>query len=189
MKLSLAVEANAISVLALNMGRIAIDIDGIELTDLINVVCDNDYSLRIADTPGKLIIEDPLPPVTRLNGIQCSTEHITCGDNAILDLATLQRHDGDNSDRILYTGYGYLLRLSARLYVVLELKRMGLSKDSRRLVTSLIRRYGIDILHLDAAGDLLPGFATFDWWALIPTYSVSATHPVRKITVRYSPYA
>lgn len=129
MKLSLTVEADTINVLALNMGRIAIDIDGIELADLINVVCDNGYSLRIADTPGKLIVEDPLPPVTRLNGIQCSTAHITSEDNAILDEATLQRHDGGNGDWILYTGYGYLLRLSARLYPVLELKRMGLSKD------------------------------------------------------------
>ncbi|MFK3914807.1 DUF5983 family protein [Enterobacter cancerogenus] len=163
MKLSLTVEADAINVLALNAGRIAVDIDGIELADLINVVCDNGYELRVSDAPGKLIVEDPLLPVTRLNGIQCSTAHITCEDNAILDLATLQRHDGGNSDWILYTGYGYLLRLSARLYPVLELKRMGLSKDCRRLVTTLIRRYGIDILHLDAAGDLLPGFATFDW--------------------------
>lgn len=53
MKLSLTVEADAINVLALNMGRIAIDIDGIELADLINVVCDNGYSLRVADSPGK----------------------------------------------------------------------------------------------------------------------------------------
>lgn len=89
--------------------------------------------------------------------------HITCEDNAILDQVTLQRHDGGNSDWILYTGYGYLLRLHARQHPVLELRRMGLSKGCRRLVTTLIRRYGIDILHLDAAGDLLPGFSTFDW--------------------------
>ncbi|ENU2131590.1 DUF5983 family protein [Salmonella enterica] len=163
MKLSVNVEAGAINVLALNMGRIAIDIDGIELADLINVVCDNGYSLRIADTPGKLIVEDPLPRTVRLNGIQCSTAHITCEDNAILDHATLQRHDDGNSDWIVYTGYGYLLRLHARRHPVLELRRMGLSKGCRRLVTTLIRRYGSDILHLDAAGDLLPGFATFDW--------------------------
>lgn len=163
MKLSLTVEADAINVLALNMGRIAVDIDGIELTDLINVVCDNGYSLRIADTPGKLIVEDALLPVTRLNGIQCNTGHITSEDNAILDQISLQRHDGGNNDWILYTGYGFILRLNARLHPVLELKRIGLSKDSRRLVTTLIQRYGIDILHLDAAGDLLPGFATFDW--------------------------
>ncbi|HIH4877907.1 TPA: DUF5983 family protein [Citrobacter braakii] len=163
MKLSLNVEADSINVLALNMGRIAVDIDGIELTDLIDVVCDNGYSLRIADTPGKLIVETPLPPTVRLPGLCCSTAHITCEDNTLLDQVTLQHHDGGDNDWILYTRYGYLLRLNARLYPVLELKRMGFSKDCRRLVTTLIRRYGIDILHLDAAGDLLPGFETFDW--------------------------
>ena len=63
MKLSLTVEADAINVLALNAGRIAVDIDGIELAALIDVVCDNGYSLRVADSPGKLVVEDPLPPV------------------------------------------------------------------------------------------------------------------------------
>lgn len=125
MKLSLTVEADTLNVLALNMGRIAVDIDGIELAALIDVVCDNGYSLRVADEPGKLVVEDPLPPVTRINGIQCSTAHITRQDNTILDQTSLQRHDGSNSDWILYTGYGYLLRLNARLYPVLELKLMG----------------------------------------------------------------
>ncbi|WP_369596571.1 DUF5983 family protein [Salmonella enterica] len=27
----------------------------------------------------------------------------------------------------------------------------------------MIRRYAAGILHLDAFGELLPGFATFDW--------------------------
>lgn len=35
MKLSVNVEADAINVLALNMGRIAVDIDGIELSELV----------------------------------------------------------------------------------------------------------------------------------------------------------
>lgn len=163
MKVSLTVEADPIHALAINMGRIAVDIDGIELADLVNVVCNNGYSLHIADIPGKLIVEDPLQHTARLNGIQCSTTHITCEDSTILDQATLQHHDGGNSDWILYTSYGYLLRLNAPLYPALELKRMGLSKDCRRLMTTLIRRYGINLLHLDATGDLLPGFATFGW--------------------------
>jgi len=163
MKLSLTLEADAVNVLALNMGRIAVDIDGIELAGLIDVVCNNGYSLRIADAPGKLVVEDPLPRAARLNGIQCSTAHITCEDNAILDLVTLQRHDGGGYDWILYTGYGYLLRLNARLYPVLELKRMGLSKTCRRLVVTFIRRYSADIIHFDASGELLPGFSNFDW--------------------------
>ena len=65
MKPSLTVEADAINVLALNMGRIAIDIDGIELADLINVVCDNGYSLRVAGSPERLVVEDPLPPIAQ----------------------------------------------------------------------------------------------------------------------------
>ncbi|MDU3302558.1 MAG: DUF5983 family protein, partial [Enterobacter ludwigii] len=60
-------------------------------------------------------------------------------------------------------GYGYLLRLNARLHPVMELKRMGLSKACRRLVVTLMRRYSADIIHFDASGELLPGFAVFDW--------------------------
>ncbi|MGQ3664429.1 DUF5983 family protein [Citrobacter braakii] len=163
MKLSLTVEADAINVLALNMGRIVVDIDGIELAELIDVVCDNGYSLRVADKPGKLVVEDPFPPAARLNGIQCSTAHITPGDNIILDQISLQHHDGCNSDWVLYTGYGYLLRLNARLYPVMELKRMGLSKACRRLVVTLMRGYSADIIHFDASGELLSGFVAFDW--------------------------
>ncbi|MDV0813928.1 DUF5983 family protein [Klebsiella quasipneumoniae] len=106
MKLSLTVEADTVNVLALNGGRIAVDLDGIELAALIDVVNDNGYSLRIADAPGKLVVEDQLPRTARLNGIQCSTAHITCEDNAILDQVTLQRHEGGNSDWILYTWIG-----------------------------------------------------------------------------------
>lgn len=69
MKLSLTVKADTVNILALNMGRVAVDIDGIELAELIDMVCDNGYSLRVADAPGKLVVEDPLPPVARVNGI------------------------------------------------------------------------------------------------------------------------
>lgn len=84
MRLSLTVEADTINVLALNMGRISVDIDGIELSDLIDVVNQNGYSLRVANEPGKLIVADPLPPAARLNGIQCSTAHISEADNSLL---------------------------------------------------------------------------------------------------------
>ncbi|MGS0640012.1 DUF5983 family protein, partial [Citrobacter sp. VF227] len=38
MKLSLTIEADAVNILALNMGRISVDIDGIELTELVDAV-------------------------------------------------------------------------------------------------------------------------------------------------------
>lgn len=163
MKLSLTVEADTINVLALNTGRIAVDIDGIELANLIDVVNQNGYSLRVADGPGKLIVEDPLPPVARLNGIQCSTAHITEADNTLLFTLSHQNEDFSDSEWILYTGSGYLLHQGAWSFPVLRLKRLGLSKACRRLVVTLIRRYSAGIIHLDAFGEVLPGFATFDW--------------------------
>lgn len=163
MKLSLTVEADTVNVLALNGGRIAVDIDGIELAALIDVVSDNGYSLRVADEPGKLIVEDPLPRAARLNGIQCSTAHITEEDNALLFTLSHQYEDFGESEWISYTGSGYLLHLGAWSFPVLRLKRLGVSKSCRRLVATLIRRYAAGIIHLDAFGKVLPGFATFDW--------------------------
>ncbi|MGX9308624.1 DUF5983 family protein [Pantoea ananatis] len=163
MTLSLTVEADVVNTLALKMGRIAVDIDGIELANLIDVVCDNGYSLRIADEPGKLIVEDPLPHAARVNGIQCSTAHITAEDNALLFTLSHQHEDFGESEWISYTGSGYLLYLGAWSFPVLRLKRLGLSKTCRRLVVTLMRRYSAGIIHLDACGEVLPGIATFDW--------------------------
>lgn len=163
MKLSLTVEADAVNILALNMGRISIDIDGIELANLIDVACDNGYSLHIDDEPGKLVVEDPLPSVARVNGIQCSTAHITAEDNSLLFTLSHQHEDFGESEWISYTGSGYLLYLDAWSFPVLRLKRFGVSKACRRLLVTLIRRYAAGIVHLDAFGEVLPGFATFDW--------------------------
>ncbi|EHP6003134.1 hypothetical protein KMY22_005095, partial [Escherichia coli] len=49
MKLSLMLEADRINVQALNMGRIVVDVDGVNLTELINKVAENGYSLRVVE--------------------------------------------------------------------------------------------------------------------------------------------
>ena len=49
MKLSLMLEADRINVQALNMGRIVVDVDGVNLIELINKVAENGYSLRVVD--------------------------------------------------------------------------------------------------------------------------------------------
>ena len=49
MKLALTLEADSVNVQALNMGRIVVDVDGIELAELINKVAENGYSLRVVD--------------------------------------------------------------------------------------------------------------------------------------------
>ena len=52
MKLALTLEADSVNVQALNMGRIVVDVDGIELAELINEVAENGYSLRMVDERG-----------------------------------------------------------------------------------------------------------------------------------------
>ncbi|EOU93716.1 hypothetical protein WEY_02758, partial [Escherichia coli KTE34] len=143
MKLALTLEADSVNVQALNMGRIVVDVDGIELAELINMVCDNGYSLRVVDESDQTSAECT-PPFATLTGIRCSTAHITETDNAWLYSLSHQTSDFGESEWIHFTGSGYLLRTDAWSYPVLRLKRLGLSKTFRRLVVTLIRRYGPD---------------------------------------------
>ena len=49
MKLALTLEADSVNVQALNMGRIVVDVDGVNLAELFNKVAENGYSLRVVD--------------------------------------------------------------------------------------------------------------------------------------------
>ncbi|STF58306.1 aec77 [Escherichia coli] len=104
-----------------------------------------------------------MPPFAALNGIRCSTAHITAKDNAWLYSLSHQTSDVGESEWIHFTGSGYLLRTDAWSYPVLRLKRLGLSRTFRRLVVTLTRRYGVSLIHLDAGAECLPGLPTFDW--------------------------
>ncbi|AVV38805.1 hypothetical protein C9381_17080 [Pantoea vagans] len=57
MKIGLNLNADSINVLALNMGKIAVDVDGIELAELIAAVNAQGLTLRIAEEPGEVIVE------------------------------------------------------------------------------------------------------------------------------------
>ena len=162
MKLALTLEADSVNVQALNMGRIVVDVDGVNLAELINVVCDNGHSLRVVDA-SDLASTDRMPPFAALTGIRCSTAHITEKDNAWLYSLSHQTSDFGESEWIHFTGRGYLLRTDAWSYPVLRLKRLGLSKTFRRLVVTLIQRYGVSLIHLDASAGCLPDLPTFDW--------------------------
>ncbi|EFB4900514.1 hypothetical protein RPS59_002654 [Escherichia coli] len=157
MKLALTLEADSVNVQALNMGRIVVDVDGVNLTELINNVAENGYSLRVVEESDQQSTCTP-PPFATLAGIRCSTAHITETDNA-----WLYSRDVGESEWIHFTGTGYLLRTDAWSYPVLRLKRLGLSKTFRRLVVTLTRRYGVSLIHLDANAECLPGLPTFDW--------------------------
>lgn len=113
MKLSLTVEADTVNVLALNMGRISVDIDGIALSELIAAVNQNSCLLQIVDDSEKAAVGLPRPPFTTLPGICCSTGHITAEDNSLLFTLSHQHEDFGEAEWILYTGSGYLIRLTA----------------------------------------------------------------------------
>ncbi|EFD5298049.1 hypothetical protein FT229_04910 [Escherichia coli] len=162
MKLALTLEADSINVQALNMGRIVVDVDGVNLTELINKVAENGYSLRVVEESDQQST-CTLPPFATLAGIRCSTAHITEKDNAWLYSLSHQTSDFGESEWIHFTGSGYLLRTDAWSYPVLQLKRLGLSKTFRRLVVTLIQRYGVSLIHLDASAECLPDLPTFDW--------------------------
>ncbi|EQA1246634.1 hypothetical protein AT500_005059, partial [Escherichia coli] len=160
MNLSLTLEADSLNVQALNMGRIVVDVDGIELAELINNVTENGYSVRVVEDSGQQSTCTP-PPFTILAGIRCSTAHITETDNAWLYSLSHQSSNFGESEWIHFTGSGYLLRTDAWSYPVLRLKRLGLSKTFRRLVVTLIQRYGVSLIHLDASAECLPDLPTF----------------------------
>ncbi|HBP8878218.1 TPA: hypothetical protein L6676_004628 [Escherichia coli] len=162
MKLALTLEADSVNVQALNMGRIVVDVDGIELAELINNVTENGYSVRVVEDSGQQSTCTP-PPFTILAGIRCSTAHITETDNAWLYSLSHQSSNFGESEWIHFTGSGYLLRTDAWSYPVLRLKRLGLSKTFRRLVVTLIQRYGVSLIHLDASAECLPDLPTFNW--------------------------
>jgi len=162
-KIGLSLSADSISVLALNMGKIAVEVDGVDIVELMNAVNAQGLSLRIAEEPGKVVVENPLPAGSRLTGVCCSTAHITSGDNALLYTLSHEAQEYGDAEWIHFTGSGYLIRLDAWSFPLLRLKRLGLSKACRRLVITLISRYGIGLIHLDAFGELLPGFDTFEW--------------------------
>ena len=112
MKLSLTLEADSVNVQALNMGRIVADVDGVNLAELINVVCDNGCSLRVADESDRTSA-DCMPPFAALTGIRCSTAHITEQDNAWLYSLSHQTNDNANQN-------GFILQAADICYVLMR---------------------------------------------------------------------
>ncbi|UAN56225.1 DUF5983 family protein [Serratia sp. JSRIV004] len=96
-------------------------------------------------------------------GLQYSSAHITEDDNVVLYRISHCHEEFSDGEWISFSGTGYLLRLDAWTHPILQLKRLGLSKPCRRLVTTMMKRYQLTYLHIDALGEVLPGFTTFSW--------------------------
>ncbi|HHQ6546965.1 MULTISPECIES: DUF5983 family protein [Serratia] len=96
-------------------------------------------------------------------GLQCSSAHISEEDNALLYQVSHYQDEFSDGEWIHFTGTGYLIRLDAWTHPILQLRRLGLSKACRYLVITLMKRHQLTYLHIDALGEVLPGFATFGW--------------------------
>lgn len=71
MMLSLTVEADAVNVLALNMGRIVVDIDGINLSALIEAIHNNGGTLLLASEPAPVAASlENRGPLTTEQGLE-----------------------------------------------------------------------------------------------------------------------
>lgn len=92
--------------------------------------------------------------------VECCISHVTEEDNLIFsDLSRKLNED----DWILDTDVGYLIRLDARTFPLLELKKKGLSGAARWLIYQCMKRANVSMIHFSQAGDMLEGVATFDW--------------------------
>ncbi|MFP1557768.1 DUF5983 family protein [Escherichia coli] len=158
MKLALTLEADSVNVQALNMGRIVVDVDGVNLSELINKVSENGYSLRVVDKSDR---NRSPPPLTTLTCIRCSTAHITETDNAWLYSLSHQTNDDGETEWIHFTGSGYLLRTDAWSYPVLRLKHHGPVQNVPSSGRHFTRRYGVILVHLDARRRMSAGAPHF----------------------------
>ncbi|OVZ77210.1 hypothetical protein CBW54_21525 [Yersinia kristensenii] len=95
MKIGIHIEADSVNVLALNLGRIAVDIDGIELAKLMEAINGNGNIMQSVDAPehtrvvsaGSLTPEEGLEIL--INWLQ---DNIDCGSPLIFD------NDEDKTD-------------------------------------------------------------------------------------------
>lgn len=97
MKLSLTLEADAVNILALNMGRIAVDIDGINLSALIEAIHNNGCTLLLANEPvcGTVSHENS-GPLTTEQGLEILIRWLE--DNINADSTLIFDNDDDHTD-------------------------------------------------------------------------------------------
>lgn len=104
-----------------------------------------------------------IAPAELYQYVVCSTAHLTEQDAELFCRLGHQRCEWGDAEWIHLTGTGYLVRLSAYNFPLLVLKKRGLSKSARRLIYVLMRRFHVSLIHFDCCGEVLAGFAVYDW--------------------------
>lgn len=89
----------------------------------------------------------------------CSTEHLTYEDNLLLSKAT-------SENWVFGYDYGFVIDLWKRHHFVLHAKRFGLSKDFRKFIFTLIKKYEIEMIQFDCDADIIEGVKLHksDYW-------------------------
>lgn len=100
-----------------------------------------------------------LPEYALSTELMCSTAHIRQGDSYLLNLL---EEATPEKDWLLPMPHGHIIRLKARRFPVLELKKRGFSR-ALRLLASVALREGCRSLYICADGVVLEGLETFEW--------------------------
>lgn len=91
--------------------------------------------------------------------LMCSTAHIRWGDSYLLNLLA---EAGPEKDWLVSMPHGHIIRLKARRFPVLELKKRGFSR-AIRLLAAIALGEGCRSLYICADGIVLDGLETFEW--------------------------
>ncbi|WP_367300332.1 DUF5983 family protein [Hafnia alvei] len=95
--LSLTIEADAVNILALNMGRIVVDIDGINLSALIKAINNNGCTLMLASEPAcEAASPENCGPLTTEQGLEILIRWLK--DNIDADSTIIFDNDDDRTD-------------------------------------------------------------------------------------------
>ena len=90
----MTLEADSVNVQALDMGHIVVDIDGVNITELINKAAENGYSLRVVDdrdsTETPATYASPHQLIQGIVPLTTETALLSCIKQAREDVLTLR---------------------------------------------------------------------------------------------------
>lgn len=92
--------------------------------------------------------------------LECCISHLTARDAELMQALSRIKFEGE---WIMDTGVGYLIRLDAHQHPLRRLRKSGLSRAARQLISRAVWQLDIGMIHFSQAGDELDGVPVFDW--------------------------